>query len=126
MNHNPMKHFITPIALGASLLIASPSLALAASPLNDAQLDALTAGTNVHLYPGTPARPAPGPGQPSQTIGGTFPTTTPGNAVNAQGSAFNPLGTAGGVYAGNGAHNSTNPKSVSQYDVAGFQQFHRP
>ncbi len=49
-------------------------------------------------------------------------TVTPGNAVNAPGSAFNPGGTAGGVYAGQQPQNSTNPKSVSQYDVACFNQ----
>jgi hypothetical protein len=117
-----MKHVVTPIVLGTSLLIA-PSLASAASMLNDAQLDAVTAGFDVHLVGGTAARPAPGPGQPSQTIGVTFPATTPGNAVNASGSAFNPNGTAGTVYAGNVPRTQNNPKSVSQYDVAGFQQF---
>jgi hypothetical protein len=91
--------------------------------LTDAQSDAVTAGTNVHLFPGTMARPAPGPGQPSQTIGTTFPTTTPGNAANAPGSAFNPDGNAGTHYAGNAPQNSNNPKSVAQYDVAGFQQY---
>jgi hypothetical protein len=111
-----MKHVVTLIVLGTSLLIA-PSLASAASRLNDAQLDAVSAGTNVHLF--TQAT-----GQPSQTIGVTIPNVTPGNAVNATGSAFNPNGIAGGVYAGNGPQNSSNPKSVSQYDVAGFQQFH--
>lgn len=45
----------------------------------------------------------------------------PGAAV-ALGSAFNPAGTAGSVYAGQQAQNSTNPASVSQYDVACFQQ----
>jgi hypothetical protein len=121
-----MKHVVTPIVLGTSLLIA-PSLASAASMLNDAHLDAVSAGANVHLFPGaTDARPAPGPGQPSQTIGSAVTgNATPGNAVNAPGSAFNPSGTAGGVYAGNGANNASNPKSVSQYDVAGFQLSHK-
>jgi hypothetical protein len=31
---------------------------------------------------------------------------------------------AGTVYAGTQPRNYTNPKSVSQYDVAGFQQSH--
>jgi hypothetical protein len=115
-----MKHIVTPIALGASLLMA-PSLALAsgASVLTDAQLDAVSAGANVHLFTQTT-------GQPSQTIG--TPQTgsvTPGNAANASGSAFNPNGTAGTVYAGNAPQNSSNPKSVSQYDVAGFQLSHK-
>jgi hypothetical protein len=37
------------------------------------------------------------------------------------GSAFNPSGTAGSQYAGQQPQNSTNPKSVSQYDVACYQ-----
>ena len=41
-------------------------------------------------------------------------------------SAFNPTGNAGSHYAGTQPQNSKNPKSVSQYDVAGFQQSHRP
>lgn len=56
------------------------------------------------------------PNQSCQTAG-----VTPGNAASAPGSAFNPSGTAGTVYAGQQPQNSTNPKSVSQYDVACFQ-----
>jgi hypothetical protein len=61
----------------------------------------------------------PGTGQPGQdceSIG-----VTPGNAVNAPGSPFNPDGQAGTVYAGEQPQNSKNPNSVSQYDVACFQ-----
>lgn len=60
-----------------------------------------------------------GAGQPNQdceSIG-----TTPGNAAAAPGSAFNPDGHAGTVYAGEQSQNSNNPRSVSQYDVACFQ-----
>jgi hypothetical protein len=56
------------------------------------------------------------PNQSCQTAG-----VTPGNAANAAGSAFNPTGTAGTVYAGQQPQNSNNPMSVSQYDVACFQ-----
>ena len=42
----------------------------------------------------------------------------PGNSISAPGSAFNPTGTAGEVYAGEQPQNSINPHSVSQYDVA--------
>jgi hypothetical protein len=59
-------------------------------------------------------------GQPGQSCQVT--TTTPGNAAAAPGSAFNTSGVAGTHYAGNAPQNSTNPKSVSQYDVACFQQ----
>ena len=63
-------------------------------------------------------------GQPSQTCQNfpTYPAVTPGNSFNAPGSAFNPNGQAGSVYAGTQPQNSKNPKSVSQYDVACFQQ----
>jgi hypothetical protein len=60
-----------------------------------------------------------GTGQPNQdceSIG-----VTPGNAALAPGSAFNPDGQAGTVYAGEQPQNSKNPLSVSQYDVACFQ-----
>jgi hypothetical protein len=128
MKHNAMYRIVTPIALGASLLIA-PSLALASatSKLNDAQSDAVSAGMNVHLVTQTT-------GQPSQTIGtDQTGSATPGHAAMAPGSAFNPDGNAGTHYAGsspmnpagNFPHNSMNPKSVAQYDVAGFQQSHK-
>ncbi|SDA97754.1 adenylate cyclase [Mesorhizobium qingshengii] len=96
-----MKHRLIPIVLG--FLVTSAGTALAA---------------NVHTVTGTT-------GQPSQTIG--TPETgsaTPGHASSAPGSAFNPSGNAGTRYAGEQPQNSKNPKSVSQYDVAGFQQSH--
>ncbi len=46
----------------------------------------------------------------------------PGHAASAPGSAFNEDGKAGTVYAGEQPQNSKNQKSVSQYDVACFQQ----
>jgi len=42
----------------------------------------------------------------------------PGHAEFAPGSAFNPDGQAGTVYAGEQPQNSNNVHSVSQYDVA--------
>lgn len=98
-----MRHLLPSIILGGGLLVASAGTALA---------------TNVHLFTGTT-------GQPSQTIG--TPETgsaTPGHSASAPGSAFNPDGNAGTHYAGEQPQNSRNPKSVSQYDVAGFQQSH--
>jgi hypothetical protein len=58
-------------------------------------------------------------GQPSQSCQVT--TVTPGNAAAAPGSAFNPSGQAGTVYAGQQPQNSKNLNSVAQYDVACFQ-----
>src|SRR5262245_25044134 len=97
-----MKQLLTPMIAG--LFIASTGMALA---------------DNVHTVTGTP------PGQPNQTIGDAANPdfATPGHASTAPGSAFNPDGNAGTHYAGE-QHgiNDKNPKSVSQYDVAGFQQ----
>jgi hypothetical protein len=99
-----MKHLAKPIMLGVSMLVASGGLALAA---------------NVHTVTGMS-------GQPDQTIGtAQTGSVTPDPASTAPGSAFNPDGQAGSVYAGTQAQNSNNPKSVSQYDVAGFQQSHK-
>jgi hypothetical protein len=61
----------------------------------------------------------PGIGQPNQSCEDAG--VTPGHAANAPGSAFNPNGVAGTVYAGEQPQNSNNPHSVSQYDVACFQ-----
>ncbi len=58
-------------------------------------------------------------GQPNQSC--QAQPSTPGNAANASGSAFNTSGKAGSVYAGTQPQNSNNPNSVSQYDVACFQ-----
>jgi hypothetical protein len=98
-----MKHLFMSMMLSVSLLTTSTGLALAG---------------NVHAVTGTK-------GQPNQTIGtAQTGSVTPGHASNAPGSAFNPNGKAGTVYAGTQPQNSKNPKSVAQYDVAGFQQSH--
>jgi hypothetical protein len=69
------------------------------------------------------ADPTPNaPGQPNQSCGSVTAPNTPGNAVNSPGSAFNPGGVAPSMYAGQQPQNSGNPKAVSQYDVACFQQ----
>jgi hypothetical protein len=59
-------------------------------------------------------------GQPKQSCqaGSNYPANTPGNSYNAPGSAFNPNGASGAVYAGSGSNNNLNTASVSQYDVA--------
>src|SRR5262249_8842095 len=48
-------------------------------------------------------------GQPNQTCGSPTAPETPGKASTALGSAFNPTGVAGGVYAGEQPQNSGNP-----------------
>jgi hypothetical protein len=98
-----MKRILTPIVLGTSLLMI-PGMALA---------------INVHVVTGMK-------GQPSQTIGtAQTGSVTPGHAASAPGSAFNPNGNAPAHYAGTQPQNSKNPKSVAQYDQAGFQQSHK-
>ena len=100
-----MKDRVISTMLGLSLLVTSAGLAFAA---------------DVHRVTGMQ-------GQPNQTIG--TPQTgsvTPGNTINSPGSAFNPNGNADTRYAGTQPQNSKNPKSVAQYDVAGFQQSHKP
>jgi len=76
------------------------------------------AGTSRTAQPATlgPART----GQPNQSCETT--PTTPGHAAAAPGSAFNPSGKAGTVYAGEQPQNSRNTASVSQYDVACARQ----
>ena len=62
-------------------------------------------------------------GQPNQSCEVTM--VTPGKAVTARGSAFNPNGVAGAVYANptsRGGISSGNTHVVAQYDVACFQQ----
>ncbi len=60
-------------------------------------------------------------GQPNQSCGSSTAQMTPGQSFSAPGSAFNPNGQAGSVYAGQQPQNSNNPNSVSQYDVACYQ-----
>ena len=74
------------------------------------------------LIPATSALAAPNPsgtGQPNADCAAV--SSSPGNAANVPGSAFNPTGVAGGVYAGQQPQNSVNPNSVSQYDIACYQ-----
>lgn len=77
------------------------------------------------------ATPSPnGPGQPG-TGGGNGSTscqnftTTPGGSASGQ-SPFNPNGQAGQVYAGNpgtaSQQHSASSHSISEYDIACFQQ----
>ncbi len=87
-----------------------------------ALLVVLVAGFAVVSGARTFAANPPTQGQPNQSCGSATAPNTPGNAANAPGSAFNPNGQAGSVYAGQQPQNSNNPNSVSQYDVACFQQ----
>jgi len=96
-----MKQLIASLALGACIVGLSPAVAFAANPH--------TSGST---------------GQPNQSCEDT--PTTPGGAAAAPGSAFNPDGKAGTVYAGSpgtpSAAHAASAHAVSQYDVACFQQ----
>jgi hypothetical protein len=76
-----------------------------------------TAAVTTRSAPSTTLGPTK-TGQPNQSCGSATAPHTPGNAASAPGSAFNPGGTAGGVYAGEQPRNSRNTASVSQYDAA--------
>jgi len=95
-----MKPFIVRLGILASTGTLAGGLALAVSA------------------PAAAANPGTG-GQPNQSC--QAQPSTPGNAASAPGSAFNPSGQAGTVYAGQQPQNSKNPHSVAQYDVACFQ-----
>jgi hypothetical protein len=98
-----MKQLIAPLTLSVSLFLAQTGVTFAANP---------------HSGGST--------GQPSQSCGSMTAPNRPGHASTAAGSAFNPSGKAGTVYAGQQPQNSKNPKSVSQYDVACFQASQPP
>jgi hypothetical protein len=87
--------------------------------------------TTFFAVPAFAADPHSGaPGQPNQTCLSTTAPDEPGRAKFSTGSPFNEDGGhAGSVYAGSGhaalvsgnPNANSNPKAVSQYDVACFQ-----
>ena len=115
-----MKCIRNGIAISAmAICVATPAFA--------ATMHAAVSGTS-HMMTGhatstvAPARMPRALGQPNQSCGSATAPNTPGNAVNARGSAFNPNGIAGTKYAGQQPQNSNNPAAVAQYDVACFNQ----
>jgi len=108
-----MKHVAMSLTIGAALVLGSAGTVFAASNTNT------TAASRPSGNP--PGNPS-GTGQPSQECGSATAPNTPGGAASAPGSAFNPDGKAGTVYAGEQPQNSNNPKSVSQYDTACYNQ----
>lgn len=107
-----MKHVLVSLAIGACLLLPSAGVALGAGP---------------------PVKPAQNPttGQHGSNHGFSCTTSgaginTPGNAVAAPGSPFDPTGKAGAVYAGNpgtaSAEHANSTAAVAQYDVACMHQ----
>ena len=103
-----MKHVLASLTIGVCLLLPSAGVVLGAGP---------------------PTKPAVNPttGQHGSNHGFSCTTSgaginTPGAAIAAQGSPFNPNGQAGTVYAGNpdtaSAAHANSTAAVSQYDVA--------
>ena len=103
----------------ASCLLAPAGTAVAAGSGGGSGKSPSAVTTLMNMLAGNPLAPDT-TGQPNQNCA-NFPST-PGNSASAPGSAFNPNGKAGTVYAGQQPQNSRNPKSVSQYDVACSKQ----
>ena len=109
-----MKHPILFAAmLALSPIVSSGALADSGNASAFASFGAILTGQPTALGPSQT-------GQPNQSCEDT--PNTPGNSVSASGSAFNPDGKAGTVYAGEQPQNSRNSASVSQYDVACVEQ----
>jgi hypothetical protein len=89
-----MKRVMAPLAIATCILLPSAGTAFSGQP-----------GTNAGVNCGTPGA-----------------TSTPGGSASAKGAPFNPMGTAGGVYANafNGNPPSANSPltATSQYDIA--------
>lgn len=98
------------LILGSVLLIASSGSLFAAGPGGQGNGASSAASSGPHTA--TPNAF----GQPNQSC--QAEPETPGNSIFAPGSAFNPGGIAGMMYAGQQPQNSRNPASVAQYDVA--------
>jgi hypothetical protein len=107
-----MKHVLASLTIGVCLVLPSAGVVLGAGP---------------------PTKPAQNPttGQHGSNHGFSCTTSgsginTPGAAIDARGSPFNPSGQAGTVYAGNpdtaSFMHANSTAAVSQYDVACLSQ----
>jgi hypothetical protein len=103
------------LLLGAMAMALAPSLVSAAPGGNGSTSNGSTNGAGYNHSNGPDST-----GQPGASCEDAG--TTPGQSADAPGSAFNPDGTSGSVYAGEQSQNSRNTASVSQYDVACVNQ----
>lgn len=112
-----MKSLITCVAISVLSVAMSTGTYAAGRGGSAGAMQNSTAPTPA-THKGQPSTlgPAHATGQPNQSCETT--PNTPGNSSSAPGSAFNPAGKAGSVYAGEQPQNSRNSVSVSQYDVA--------
>lgn len=113
-----MKSLITCVAIGALSVATSIGAHAAGRAGSTGAMQNSTAPTAATTHHGQPTAlgPSHATGQPNKSCETT--PNTPGNSASAPGSAFNPAGKAGSVYAGEQPQNSRNSVSVSQYDVA--------
>ena len=103
------------------ICLAGPAIAAGVAIGTHANGSAMGTSATMGVHSSTTAAPAGTPkalGQPNQTCGSATAPTTPGNAVSARGSAFNPDGVSGKVYAGTQTNNTINSATAAQYDVA--------
>jgi hypothetical protein len=118
-----MTHAITCAALSAVSLIVSAGAFAGSSTVRPSGATHPSLTTQAATRTAQPATLGPAhTGQPNQSCGSATAPSTPGNSAAAPGSAFNPDGKSGTVYAGEQPQNSRNTASVSQYDVACFHQ----
>jgi hypothetical protein len=112
-----MNRFTACVAMSAlSLVVSSGAIAAGRAGSAAPMQHPATTTSATHAAQPTTLGPAHITGQPNKSCETT--PNTPGNSASAPGSAFNPDGKAGMVYAGTQDQNSRNSASVSQYDVA--------
>lgn len=112
-----MKSLITCVAISVlSVAMSTGTLAAGRGGSTAAMQNSTAPTAATHKGQPTTLGPSHATGQPNKSCETT--PNTPGNSASAPGSAFNPGGTAGSVYAGEQPQNSRNSVSVSQYDVA--------
>jgi hypothetical protein len=102
-----------------SLIVSSGAIAASATGAHQSGATSTAPASALAKQQTAQSTTTPGPakrGQPNQSCQAT--PNTPGSSASAPGSAFNPDGKAGTVYAGQQPQNSRNAASVSQYDVA--------
>jgi len=109
-----MKHLALSVAFGIVLVSGTAFAATHGGGNPGTHAAAPSTGPRTQTQQLGPSRT----GQPNQTCGSATAPETPGNAAAAPGSAFNPNGNAGSVYAGQQPQNSGNTASVAQYDSA--------
>ncbi len=100
------------------IFVASSALAAGGASGTHMNGAASAMGTHTTTTTTAPTGTPKALGQPNQTCGSATAPTTPGNAASARGSAFNPDGVSGKVYAGTQTNNTINSATNSQYDVA--------